>query len=223
MIAIQIIFLVFLTGNVDGKPVVRNETILNSFSATSIAGLIIVALGCLYQWRLHSLAGDDKSLKNVKKPDNIAFCSETNFITLSAICDTFLPSLTTNDCSNDNLKTHLDVIHSCFLPEHKQFFEGLVKKNKKYLLSGAIEYGTPKHVAEAIQQFIPEAERTPLCLILSLLGTSVGTFLLTGYLAPFKVRKKALISAFVIFSFLFVCFALFSCLSIWLFLGFIIS
>jgi hypothetical protein len=212
MIALQIVsFIAFFISNVDGKPVVKNETILNTYTGTSIVGIVIVALGCLYQWRLKSLAGGDPSLKNVKKPDNIAFCSESNFVTLSAICDTFLPALTNNDCSNENLKAHLDVIHSCFLPEHKQFLEGLMKKNKKYLLSGAIEYGTSRHVADAIQQFIPEAERTPLCLILSLLGTSIGTFLLTGYLAPFKVTKPSLLLSSSETLLTFCCFSFLSC------------
>jgi hypothetical protein len=59
-------------------------------------------------------------------------------------------------------------------------------EGQAYLRRGAIEAGTNTVVAQTLQKALLPNSQTELFLVFSLLQTSLGCFLLTGYPAPFQ-------------------------------------
>jgi hypothetical protein len=154
---------------------------------TLIAGGVVLFVAFFIH---SSLSGsNNQALKGVKKPEEIHWLDQDCYATLAAICDTLFPSLSTNECNEKNFRAALRDFHPQFYDQNKAFIDGKLAKNKKYLFTGAVEYGTPKHAAEALQNSLTIAERDQLYYILKALSTTLGSFLLTGHLSPFQVAE----------------------------------
>ena len=109
------------------------------------------------------------------------------FNVLSAICDTLIPA------SNDKLSAN--EMDSCFrdafavddtvdlsdLPCFSSNIDG------KYFCKGAIEGKTHVHAALAIQMYVSADEKALLYLVLKAMGCSLGSWLVTGCIKPFRL------------------------------------
>jgi hypothetical protein len=146
---------------------------------------VVVVVAYFYHWHLQQTQG--QILKSVKKPDEIQWLDDDAYVAFAAICDTILPTLATKDCTEEKLMKAMEEYHPRFYQENKKFIDGVLSKYKKYLVTGAVEYGTPKHAAEALQNFLSADEKNQLFIVLKALSTTPGTLLLTGYFAPFQV------------------------------------
>lgn len=147
---------------------------------------LLIIIGYFYHW--HLLQTQNQSLKGIHKPEEITWLDEDAYLTLTTICDSLLPSLTLKECTEEKLTNLLSSMpHPFFYQENKIFIQQILTKQQKYLLTGALEYGTHKQAAETLQIFTSKEEQFQLYLILKILSTTIGTFLLTGYPVPYHV------------------------------------
>ncbi len=188
-------FLASLEGNINQEES-EGSTLLSSFQMTSLIAVgVMSVIGYFYQWKFSQ--GRNRALKSVKKPESITWLDEDCYLALTAICDTLFPSLSYFQCTEEKIQKALTTNHSLLYERNQSFYDRLSPSSndngaskepnpyRKYLYTGALEHGTPKQAAEALQQFITKDEKFQIYLILKLLSTSLGCFLLTGYFIPF--------------------------------------
>lgn len=147
---------------------------------------------------LRTCSEPQKYVKAHKKtrPETISdsWCPDSVYEVFFAIVDTLIPSLTVNECSKESIQALLTSMDENF---HKTkdiliTFDYLMS-HRPYLAAGAIEFGTHKHALEALQNLTTKAELQKLSMILKVMGTSLGNWLVTGYPAPFQVFSSLLL------------------------------
>lgn len=169
---------------------------LSSFQMTSLITVgVISVIGYFYQLKFSH--GRNQTLKSIKKPESITWLDDDCYLALTAICDTLFPSLSYSQCTDEKIQKALTTNHTLLYERNQSFYNRLSPSSndngaskepnpyRKYLYTGALEHGTPKQAAEALQQFITKDEKFQIYLILKLLSNSLGCFLLTGYFIPF--------------------------------------
>lgn len=104
------------------------------------------------------------------------------------IVDTLVPSIDVEDLTED-------VINAAFAGKYGplgKFMQDDInklletKEGHKFLRRGAISTGTHKVVAKTLEEALLPGSKTELFLLFSVLQTSFGCFLLTGFPAPFQ-------------------------------------
>lgn len=121
-------------------------------------------------------------------PIDVQWINQNEYETLTAICDTFIPSLDISKLSEN------DIIASFarFCPDANKSdlfnFEDLLKHNA-FLEMGAVNSQIPEAFAKAVELFILKKDKFELSLLLSLLNTSFGNFILSGICVPFNNLK----------------------------------
>ncbi len=152
------------------------------------AGQVAVASLVVYHFYLKTCDEGRKYTKPVKKAESLTWLDESSFNVFVAVVDALLPSLSVHDCNPDLVRSVIANIDENLLIDAKSSMTvDEVMKNKAYLLSGALDFGTHNHSANALQNLVSKDEQNKLLAILKLLNTSIGTFLLTGYPVPFHV------------------------------------
>ncbi len=160
----------------------------------SVTAGVAASLFVAYHIYLRNSDHPSKYIKFPKLPDNIKWLDQQTFEVFTAFCDTIVPSYTIQECNTNRITQAFDLIN----PRLKEFEETLtieaVEKLKSYLCAGGTDFGTHKHCAEALERTATKAEKRQLYCVLKLLSTTIGTFILTGYPAPFQVRYIELLA-----------------------------
>lgn len=155
-----------------------------NFTTASIATLSFFVAYHVY------LRNSDKASKYVKVgklSEKIDWLDQESFAVLASFCDAFIPSLSLQECNEDAVYTAIQSFHPELAQQQHHFDVKALLQHKSFLCTGALDYGTHKHAVEALQNLATKADKQQLSIILKLLTTSVGSFLLTGYPVPFQV------------------------------------
>ncbi len=154
-----------------------------------------VCVAAVAKWR--ESIKNDKSGRICKLsvlPADCEWMDQASFEVLTAICDAMIPSYNADlDCSQAQLEDELHRIGSNQLPKNCALsVENLIAKRRN-LLRGAVESRTHILSADALQSFAYKFDQHQLYILLRLLGTSVGCYLICGYPVPYQVRTTATI------------------------------
>ena len=162
-------------------------SIIKSSTFWKFAISLTVAPFALYQGYLRIKYSNGKKISTkMGEQNNTTWCSNSGFAVFSAIVDAFIPSYTVNECSDEEILKVLKSISPLLPLENLATNVSDISKFRSFLCAGAIQYGTHKHAAEALENVCTKENKQQLSTILSLLSTSVGSLLLTGMLIPFQ-------------------------------------
>lgn len=102
--------------------------------------------------------------------------------------DTLIPSIDVADVTNTTVSEAFKGIYGKLGQMMMDDINTLrnTTKGHAFLRRGAISAGTNNHVATTLQEALLPGSQKELYLVFSLLNTSLGCFLLTGFAAPFK-------------------------------------
>lgn len=146
----------------------------NVLSFTLAAGI-----GRFILWRRHKIIGNNITCD---KPLDTLWLSQNSFNVLTAICDTFIPSIDIDDVTFESIAKAFD--SSSFLSSGILDFNNL-KEHKDYFANGAIKTSCHIKIAEVLSNFLYSNEKEEFNMILNILGTSAGNCLITGFAVPF--------------------------------------
>lgn len=145
--------------------------------------------------RVNSTPG--KRVKQVSAPPT-PWLDKDAFLVLSAIVDTFVPSYSLSEVSDEKLS---DIVRSYDLYDcipNAPMDVAAIAKHRAFLCAGALDYGTHHHLMKALDKNLSTSEKDKIKGLLAVLGTSIGSLLLTGYPVPFpdlplSLREKVLL------------------------------
>jgi len=132
----------------------------------------------------------------------IKWCDRESFEVLSQLCDALIPSLPATSCTSEAILSAIIAIHPSLAKESNKtsmiFNVDHLQNHKEYLCRGAIDIRLPKVFAKVIQKLASQDDQWKLYLLLKLLSTSIGTYLLFGWPIafpdlPLQYRMKALV------------------------------
>lgn len=181
---------------------------LNRMTATTVLGVTAAAVVGLTLRHMHlkywHSAGSGSGGASVSKtsclPPGVTWCDQSSYDVLVAICDTLIPSLSLSECSDEEIIKAFQAMGVEDVPQDSGVSVANIAHARAYLCSGAVECGTPRHVAEAVQKLISPPDQELLYLVLRALSTTLGSLLLTGYPLPFHQLSRNL-REHVLFSF----------------------
>eukprot|EP00981_Chlorochromonas_danica_P003536 scaffold659_cov192-Ochromonas_danica.AAC.49 len=124
---------------------------------------------------------------------------QDSYEVLAAVCDTLIPSFTLQQCSEEKILDSFKKLGVETIEDDMAFSLTALRRARAYLCYGALDYGTPQHVAAAIQELVTKPEQEKFYLALKTMSTSLGNLVLTGYPTAFQelprnVREKILFS-----------------------------
>lgn len=164
---------------------------------TLLAAVVAVATTAFLYGNVSILMTKGKYLKLTKLPP-CEWLPENSYLQLAAIIDTFLPSFSTNDLTEEMLvKTLADFGIDANSPD-SPFQPKELLKLRRFLTAGALDYGSHRHILKSITDNLTTAEKSKISLILMVLGNSFVTWLLTGYPVsfndlPLHIREQVLL------------------------------
>lgn len=132
----------------------------------------------------------------------IKWCDQASFEVLSQLCDALIPSLPTASCTPEAIQSAIIAIHPSLAKESNRksmiFNVNDLQHHKEYLCRGAIDIRLPIVFAKVIQKLASQDDQWKLYLLLKLLSTSIGTYLLFGWPIafqdlPLQYRMEALV------------------------------
>jgi hypothetical protein len=132
----------------------------------------------------------------------IKWCDRDSFEVLSQLCDALIPSFPATSCTTEAIQSAIIAIHPSLAKESNKtsmiFNVDHLQNHKEYLCRGAIDIRLPKVFAKVIQKLASQDDQWKLYLLLKLLSTSIGTYLLFGWPVaftdlPLQYRMKALV------------------------------
>lgn len=126
-----------------------------------------------------------------KLPDGVTWIGQSSYEVLIAVCDALLPSLSVKECSDEELLKSFAKLGVTTVDDDLGVSLRAIGQVRAYLCAGAVDCGTPKHAAEALQSLISVPEQEQLSLVLLLLSTSVGNFLFSGYPVAFQDLSRS--------------------------------
>ena len=147
--------------------------------------------------RLRILSGhadnETQSNNNVSNkstlPSGNDWLDQVGYDVLTSICDAIIPSVGDADLTTKSVNQAVDALH----PEMRQsgladsIDANFIAKNKAYLGRGAVEMNVPAVAADAIGRLITPTERQQVYVMLRVMSTSAGCFLVTGMPVAFQV------------------------------------
>jgi hypothetical protein len=121
-----------------------------------------------------------------KKDDEIKWLDQDSYEVLTSICDTFIPHINIEDINETSIKQAFKECDESDLFASGAFSIDNLLQHKQHLSRGAIESDIHINISKAIQNFVKNEDQFKLYLLLKLLSTSLGTFILSGsYFTPF--------------------------------------
>jgi hypothetical protein len=158
-----------------------------SFADFIWTSLFPIAGAILAIWRMQVISQDEfDRIFHTAKGNKRLFTG--SFVVLTAICDSFLPRLNANELDERRILRALGPLCTC--DESSDFFQALRNLNseqKMFLQRGALDMKLHELLSDAIETKLLIEDRRKLLILLRILGTTVGCFILTGYPAPFQV------------------------------------
>lgn len=133
------------------------------------------------------LSNSKTACKTESLPADCAWLSQGSFDVLTSICDAFLPSVKPAELTTEKVHDSIDSIHPLLRTDAVQFTESYIAENKKFLCRGALDMKVHLAATDAIGKLITADERFQLSLMLKLLSTSAGCFMVTGFPVSFQV------------------------------------
>ena len=137
------------------------------------------------QWRRKLLESSSELQAYKKKSSELTWVDDNAFEVVVAICDAFIPKLDENSISGSSVIASFENLY----PGISKI--GILPKDfvyhKKHIARGALESDIPFIMCLAFQNLLSKNDQIKLFLLLKLLSTTVGCFLITGNFAPFQV------------------------------------
>lgn len=135
------------------------------------------------QWR-KALKERAKPIILLTRPKECFWLDSLSYSALVAVCDTFLPRSNEEGPFQDDLKACVNKFYpglyqTGIFPNISEFHNNLVL--------GALDADIPALVALAFENCLQPTVKLQLFLLLKMLSSSLGCFLLTGNAAPFQV------------------------------------
>lgn len=161
-------------------------------------GLSVVAATSLFIYSKAKVAlTPGKRVNIAPKVQNNDWISEAAYLQLATIVDSFLPSLSVNEASDEVIMSALKKLGLDDTIDNMPLTVKDLSKHRSYLCAGALDYGTHRHCVETIGKVLSVEERNKVSSILNVLSTSAGSLVLTGYAVPFSelplsLREKVL-------------------------------
>lgn len=138
-----------------------------------------------------------KYLKLFKLPKS-DWLPENSFLQLAALIDTFLPSYSVNELSEDRIRQVLSDFGIADNISNSPMHPSELIKLRKFLSAGALDYGTHRHILKSIVDNLTPDEKFQISCVLFILGNSFLAWILTGYPVtfsdlPLHVRERVLL------------------------------
>lgn len=127
------------------------------------------------------------SCKTECLPADCEWLSQGSFDVLTAICDAFIPAIKPSELTTEKVHDSIDSIHPLLRTDAVQFTDAYIADNKEFLCRGALDLKVHLATTDAIGKLITAEERFQLSLMLKLLSTSAGSFMVTGFPVAFQV------------------------------------
>eukprot|EP01031_Cornospumella_fuschlensis_P032475 gene32475-39264_t len=166
--------------------------------ALTIVSSAVVALLCRHV-HLKYLVKGRKSTHSPSLASDISWLDQSAYEALIAVCDALLPSLSVQATSDEELLKTLSKMGISNVSDTLRTSLSSLRAFKGFLCAGAVDNGTHRHAAQAVQSLLSKKEQEQLYAVLKAMSTSVGNLALTGYPVPFKdltleCREAALMS-----------------------------
>jgi hypothetical protein len=155
------------------------------YEVISIIGFVgVTTLGRFAAWKRYLVTGNN--CFHDKKPTNTPWLTQDSFITFESICDTFIPSVNPDDLTIDNVNKSFKYLLPNGISDIQTYDINEIKTKKEFLKHGAVQANVHYNAIGLMNNFLYDAEKYDLNLILSLLGSSFGNFVVTGFPVPFQ-------------------------------------
>jgi hypothetical protein len=158
---------------------------VNNINLTQLS-IVGPLLAAGYYFHLKARTNQGKKLKVLKLPPS-EWLDEASFLSFTAIIDTFIPSFSTAECSDENIVQAIKNfgVNAEDVPSNFPINPTEIAKNRNFLCAGAVDYGTHRHIEQSLNVILSTTEKEKLVGLLKALSTSVGSFFFTGYPVPF--------------------------------------
>lgn len=112
----------------------------------------------------------------------IKWCDQSSFEVLTSLCDSFIPSIELSLCTPELILQSIHSIHPMLSNDNMLFSNmDFLKENIDYLCRGALDIDIHIVMTKTIQILVSTSDQFQFYLMLKLLNTSFGTFILFGY------------------------------------------
>lgn len=155
----------------------------------SVAVAVVISLVARHA-QLKYNSSSSKLSRKLPLPSNVTWIGQGGYDVLVAICDTLLPSLTLQECSDDEIRKAFSSMGVDSIDEDLGVSLSNLAHAKAYLAAGAVELRTPEHAVLAVQQLISQPDQLQLAMVLTAMSTSIGGLALTGYPVPFTSLSR---------------------------------
>ena len=107
---------------------------------------------------------------------------------MNYFADTLIPSINVDEVTDETVSKSFDGMYK---PLYHLLLEDIntirnTAAGRAFLSRGAIDASTHSHVAKTLEASLLPPNKTELLLVFRLLNTSIGSFVLTGFAAPFQ-------------------------------------
>lgn len=164
------------------------ERVRASHLSLSSLSLVVAALTGYHLW-LRTSEDADQYIASPVLPPDLRWLDKQTYEVFTALCDTVVPAYSVRECTPERVRAALAVLHPDLCSSEALHFLRNLDHYANYLCAGAVQHGVHRLCAQALQRASTKRELRTLFFVLKLLSTSVGTLLLTGYPAPFQVKK----------------------------------
>uniref|UniRef100_A0A7S3HD47 4Fe-4S ferredoxin-type domain-containing protein n=1 Tax=Spumella elongata TaxID=89044 RepID=A0A7S3HD47_9STRA len=162
---------------------------LKEMQRTLAVASVSTALLSFSLWVLsqrQKISSSPRVAKRFAVTENNAWLDQASYNVVTAICDAFFPSLETSDLTLDKLFTATDAIDPGLRKHCIKIDQSTIKEHRDYLLRGALDINLHWVVADAIGKLVTKEERFQVALMLKVLSTSAGCYMVTGYPVAFQ-------------------------------------
>jgi len=163
---------------------------LKEMQSTLAVAAVSTALLSFSLWVLsqrQKISASPRVSKRFAVTENNAWLDQASYNVVTAICDAFVPSLETSDLTLDKLFAATDAIDPGLRKHCITIDQSTIKEHRDYLLRGALDINLHWVVADAIGKLVTKEERFQVALMLKVLSTSAGCYMVTGYPVAFQV------------------------------------
>lgn len=165
----------------------------------SASAVVSVGATIYYLWRSSQSTASAFILQHAKRPAEVTWLDDATFEVLTAICDTFLPSVREEEITIAAIESALEnafpgIFNATSTDHLNRPCRSFVKLSEAELSSmrsphfkrGALESGIHTVIAKTFQYVLSEKEKKQIYFFLKALSTTPGCLLLTGHAAPFQ-------------------------------------
>jgi long-chain-alcohol oxidase len=166
------------------------------YSLCAVVGVVSL-VKVIFNLKARVYATPGKRVQQVSAPST-PWLDHQSFHVLSTIIDTFAPSLSMNEVSDERIRAMMESFDLLDSVPNAPITLATLIKHRSFLCAGALDYNTHHHVFKAMDKNLSPSEKDKIKGLLDLLATSAGSFILTGYPVPFQdlplqIRERVLL------------------------------